>query len=123
MASALFPIGGTSMNALAFSVTDFFFSKLTDHGEKESQRRELALKKLQRARDKWNEDRMKRLGFINKSLPEKNEARGYINNANGSMFEYCQVFAKQIKPLPPEPQLSDFYHPSEDQKMVNYYYL
>ena len=32
------------------------------------------------------------------------------------MFEYYRVFAKQIKFLPPEPQLSDFYHPSEVQK-------
>ena len=32
------------------------------------------------------------------------------------MLEYYRVFAKQIKPLPPEPQLSDFYHPSEAQK-------
>ena len=31
------------------------------------------------------------------------------------MLEYCRVFAKQIKPLPPEPQLSDF-NPSEAQK-------
>ena len=32
------------------------------------------------------------------------------------MLEYYRVFAKQIKPLPPEPELSDFYHPSEAQK-------
>ena len=32
------------------------------------------------------------------------------------MHEYYRVFAKQIKPLPPEPQLSDFYHLSEAQK-------
>ena len=32
------------------------------------------------------------------------------------MLEYYRVFAKQIKPLPPEPELSDFYHPSETQK-------
>ena len=32
-------------------------------------------------------------------------------------FRYHQVFAKQIKPLPPEPQLLDIYHPSEGQKM------
>ena len=32
------------------------------------------------------------------------------------MLEYYRVFAKQIKPLPPEPQLSDFYRPSEAQK-------
>ena len=32
------------------------------------------------------------------------------------MLEYCRVFAKQIKPLPPGPQLSHFYHRSEAQK-------
>ena len=33
-----------------------------------------------------------------------------------SMVEYYRVFAKQIKPLPSEPELSDFYHPSENQR-------
>ena len=51
-----------------------------------------------------------------KRLHEKNEARAYIKNVDEAMFEYYRVFAKQIKPLPPEPQLSDFCHPSEDQK-------
>ena len=32
------------------------------------------------------------------------------------MAEYYRVFTKQIKPLPPHPELSDFYHPSEAQK-------
>ena len=32
------------------------------------------------------------------------------------MLEYDRVFAKKIKPLPPKPQLSDFYHPSETHK-------
>ena len=68
------------------------------------------------ARDERNKDRMKRLDFINKRLHEKNEARAYANNADEAMLEYYRVFAKQIKPLPPEPQLSDFYHPSEAQK-------
>ena len=66
---------------------------------------------------------MKRLDFINKRLREKNEARAYINNVDEAMVQYCRVFAKQIKPLPPESQLSDFYHPSGAQKMVNYYFL
>ena len=121
MTLVLFTIGGTVMNALAFSSTNFFFSKLTDHGEKERKRHDLALEKLQRSRDKWNEDRMKRLDFVNKSLREKNEARAYINNVDDAMLEYYRVFAKQVKPLRPEPQFSDFYHPSEGEKMVNYY--
>ena len=59
---------------------------------------------------------MKPLDFMNKRLCEKNEARTYINNVDEAMLEYYRVFAKQIKPLPPEPELSDFYHPSENQK-------
>ena len=47
---------------------------------------------------------------------KKNEARAYINNVDKTMLEYYRVFAKQIKPLLPEPKLSDFYHPSECQK-------
>ena len=59
------------MNALAFSGTNVVFSRLTDHGEKEHNRHDLAVRKLQRARDKWNEDQIKRLDFINKRLYEK----------------------------------------------------
>ena len=32
------------------------------------------------------------------------------------MLEYYRVFAKQIKLLPPEPELSDFYRTSENQE-------
>ena len=104
------------MNALDFSSTNFVFNRLTDHGEEERKRHDLALEKLQRTRDKWNIHRMKRLDFMNKRLREKNEARTYINNIDEVMLEYYRAFGKQIKPLPTEPQLSDFYHPSEAQK-------
>ena len=59
MATLLFTIGGAVVNALAFSGTNFVFSQLTDHGEKEPKKHDLALEKLQRSRDKWNEDMMK----------------------------------------------------------------
>ena len=111
MASLSFTVGGAVVNALAFSGNKFVFSRLTNHGGEERKRHDLALGNLQRARDKWNEDRMKRLDFIDKRLHEKNEARAHINNTNEAMLEYYRVFANQIKPLPPEPQLSDFYHP------------
>ena len=48
---------------------------------------------------------------------EKNEAKTYINNVDEAILQYYRVFAKKIKkPLPPEPELSDIYHPSENQK-------
>ena len=71
MASLLFTIGGTVVNALAFSGSNFFFSRLTDYREEERKRHDLALKRLQRAKDEWNKNRIKRLDFINKRLREK----------------------------------------------------
>ena len=109
MASLLFTISGAVVNALAFS-------RFTYHGKEERKRHDLALEKVERARDEWNKDRMKRFDFFNKRLCEKNEVRAYINNVNEAMFEYYQIFAMKIKPLPPEPKFSDFYHPSGTQK-------
>ena len=88
MASLLFTIGGVVVNALAFSSTNFVFSRLTDHGEEERKRHNLALEKLQMARYEWNKDQMKRLDFINKKLREKNEAKAYINNFDEAVLEY-----------------------------------
>ena len=82
----------------------------------DTKRRDLALEKLQGARDKWNEYRMKRFDFINKRLREANKAKVYISNVDDAMLEYYRVFAKQVKPLPPELELSDFYQPSGTQK-------
>ena len=62
---------GAGFNALAFGGVSLGFSMLRDNGGKERKRRDLAEEKLQRARDKWNEDQMKRLDFINKRLREK----------------------------------------------------
>ena len=107
---------GTEINATTFGGVSLPFSMLRDDGGKELKRHDLADEKLQRARDTWNEDRMKRLDFINKRLREKIEARVYINNVDEAMLKYYRVFAKQIKPLRSEPQLSDFYHPSVSQK-------
>ena len=109
MASLLFTIFsgilGTGVNATAFAGASLGFIMLRNDGGKEHKRHDLALEKLQRARDEWNKDRMKRSDFINKRLREKNESRAYINNVDEAMLEYYRVFAKQIKPLPPEPQL------------------
>ena len=74
MTPILFIVGGAMVNALAFSDTNFIFSRLTEHGAEERKRHDLAIKKIQRARDEWNKDRMKRLYFINRRLREKNKA-------------------------------------------------
>ena len=88
MASLLFTIGGAAGSAVAFSGTNFVFSRFTDYGEEEWKRHDLAEEQFQKARNKWNEDWMKRLDFINKRLREKNEARVYINNIDEAILQY-----------------------------------
>ena len=60
--------------------------------------------------------RLKRLDFINKRLRDKKEAREYLGNLDSAMLEYYRVFGVKLKLLPPEPQLSDYYNASDQQK-------
>ena len=114
---SLLAIGASAaVNALPFSGINYLFSKFSDHGEAERKRHDLALEDLERDRDKWNQDRMERLDFINKRLRDKKEATDYIGNFDSAMLEYYRVFGVKLKPLPPEPQLSDYYNASDQQK-------
>ena len=111
---SLLAIGASAAtNALAFSGTNYTFSKFSDHGEAERKRHDIALEDLQPDRDEWNQERLKRLDFINKRLRDKKEARDYIRNLDSAMLEYYRVFGVKLKPLPPEPQLSDYYNASD----------
>ena len=97
MASLLFTVGGAAVNALAYSGTNFVFSRLTDHGAEERKRHDLVLEKLQKARGEWNRDRMKRLDLINNRLRERNRARAYIKNVDEALLNYYRLFAKKKK--------------------------
>ena len=48
MVSLLFTISGAVVNALAFSSTNFVFSRLTDHDAEERKRHDLALESFKR---------------------------------------------------------------------------
>ena len=52
MGTLLLTSSGAVVNALAFSGTNFGFNQLTDHGEEERKRHDLAIERLQRARQK-----------------------------------------------------------------------
>ena len=71
MVSLLAMGASAAVNALAFSGTNYIFSKFSDHGEAERKRHDTALEDLQRDRDKWNQERIERVDFINKRLRDK----------------------------------------------------
>ena len=90
---------GAEINTTVFGGIGLAFSTLIHDGGKEHKRHDLTEEQLQRASDKWNEDRMKRLDLINKRLPEQNKARAYINGTDEAMLEYYRIFAKKKKAL------------------------
>ena len=123
MASLLFTIGGSLVNALAFSGTNFVFSTLTNHGEEERKRRELALKRLQSARDEWNKDRIKRLDFINKRLRKKMKQGHTSTILMRKCLNIVENLQKKLSLYRLSPSFQIFAIHQRIKKMENYYLL
>ena len=116
MASIAMMLGGALANALAFTRSSYLFSTL--HKEdlaRERKRHDLAVEQLTRAQIQWNRKRQERIDFINQQLRAERQAEAKFTELNDAMRKYHEVFGKELKPLPPKPVLSDFYHPSENQ--------
>lgn len=121
MASVAMLIGGAVVNALAFSGSNFLFSMLKNSGvEEERRRHDTAVEHLQAAQAEWSQRRTERLDWINDELRRQNHAVQTFQDVDAAIREYAQVFpSKKLDTLAfaqKEPQLSDFYVPSEDQK-------
>ena len=113
MASAVMLIGGAIINGLAFSGTNYLFSKL---GKSEDIKRHYeALENLQKAQDAYEKQRLATLDFINERLSEKRHANQTFLDVDRAMAEYYRITGQKLT-LPPKPKTSDFYQPSK-QKM------
>ena len=116
MASAVaMMVGGAVVNALAFSGSNYLFSNSSET-EEERERHDKAEEQLQEATTEWNEKRIQRLDFINEQMKKEHHALKEFDDVEDAMKEYYYVTNKQLPELEPEPKLSDFYTPSEDQK-------
>ena len=121
MASVAMLVGGALVNALAFSGSNYLFSMLRSSGvDEERKRHDEAIEQLQQAQADWSRRRTERLDWINEELRRQGHAVQTFRNVDAAIREYAQVFGEaksnKLDPLGPEPQLSDFYQPSSDQK-------
>ena len=107
-------VGGAVVNALAFSGSNFMFSKLQSHDE--IKRHNKAMEQLQAAQDAYERKRIETLDFINEKLREQNHAEHTFKNVDYAIKEYNLVTNKSLS-IPPEPKFSDYYQPTEKQKM------
>jgi hypothetical protein len=117
MASIAMLVGGALVNALAFSGSNYLFSTLKSSGvDEERKRHDKAVEQLQDAQAKWSRKRTEHLDWINEDLRRQGHAVQTFRDVDATIREYSQVTGKTLEPFSPEPQLSDFYTPSDDQK-------
>ena len=103
-------IGGAVVNALAFSGSNYLFSRLRDNKkDTERIRHDKAVEQLQKARDIWDKKRIERLDWLETQRRRENHAVATFRQGEESIREYDRV-------LGPRPKLSDFYTPNQEQK-------
>lgn len=114
MASLAMVVGGAVVNALAFSGSNYMFSKLQNNEER--QRHNKTMEQLAEAQDVYEKQRLAQLDFINEKLKQQSHAAYTFKNVDNAIREYYLVTGNQIEQSAP-PKLSDFYQPTEKQKV------
>ena len=87
MASIAMMVGGAFVNALAFSGSNYLFSKLDKGDTAEEQKRHKAMEQLQTSQAEWSQKRTERLDWINKKLREKYQAVQDFHDADAAWRE------------------------------------
>ena len=115
MASLAVMAGGALVNTLAFSVTNFIFGQLEDHGTREIKRHNLAVERLSKAKEEYTKEHQQRLGYLDKTIREQRRSEQTFGDLV-AMQEYYKITGKQLSPLRDPPNLADFYNPSRQRK-------
>ena len=119
MAGIAMLVGGAVVNALAFSGSNYLFSMMRSKSVAEEKlRHDKALEQLETAQAEWARKRQKRLDWINEELRRQGHSLHTFADVNEAIQHYNLVTAgkNQIELMEAKPELSEFYHPSTDQK-------
>ena len=119
MASIAIMVGGAILNAAAFTGGNYLAKYLSgDDGQAaldEKIRHDKALEKYQAAYAKYQKDRTEFLDWIAGQDRAKNKAIHDFQDTDRALALYNQAHRAKVA-LPQEPQFSDFYKPSPQQK-------
>ena len=108
-------IGGATINALAFSGSNFLFSSLSKESmDQELKRHDKAIEDMQVAQIEWTKKDKNNSDYLNNEIMKKHKAEKRFTDLTIAMQQYFLVTGRQLEPLPPEPVFCDFYVPSED---------
>ena len=116
MATLLMLGGSALINALAFSGTNYLFSHIDkNQAAKERQRHDEAIEQVQQANLTWSKQRTEKLDFYNKYLNDQGKSSQKIEDIVDAAHQYYLATGEK-QTLTQKHILSDYYHPSDDQK-------
>ena len=94
-------IRGALANALAFTGSNYLFSRLSANSiDAKRKTNNLVIEKLQQAQIEWAHKKQQRIDFINKQLRLERKAETKFTELNDAMQEYHEVFGHELPPLP-----------------------
>ncbi len=111
-------VAGGLFTAVAFAGAGYLFQKFNKDGYGEEVRRHnLALEKLEKARQEWNQKDIERREKMEALRQEKKEADSDFKKNNKALRDYKKVtLIFDGKKFTRQPHLWDFYEPSDEMK-------
>ena len=120
-------VGGAIVNGLAFTGSSYLFHALDKpNADKERKRHDLAIEQLNRDTELWNEERKRKLDFINQELMKRNIAARDLSHMDDAMRLYNVFNTNEDNnkiSLPPKPTFSQYYQPSKEQRKYEYLWI
>ncbi len=112
-------VAGGLFNAVAFAGAGYLFQKFNKDGYGEEVRRhDLALEKLEKARQEWNQKDIERQEKMAALRRERSDADADFKNINKALKDYERVTTLVFdgKKFTHQPHIWDFYDPSDEMK-------
>ena len=110
---------GGLFNAVAFAGAGYLFQHINKDGyEKETRRHDLAMERLARAQQEWNQKDIERQEKIVALRQERNDANADFGNINKALKDYEKVteLVYEGKKFTRKPHIWDFYNLSDEMK-------
>ena len=123
MASIALMIGGAIINATTFVGGSYLAKYLSgsSDSDEEKKRHDLAVEKYQKKYEEYEENRAKLNDWIMTNDRIKDEAKENFKNTDYALKLYNKIYQDDLSLR--EPQFSDFYQPSAQQKQGEIIYV
>ena len=118
-------VGSAIVNALAFTGGNYLFSMLAKQGaDEERVRHDTAIENLQSAQAEYSKKRQDRLDYLNERIrAQTHYEKTYYDVAEAMKEYYLLTGDNSIPEIQNEPNISEFYEESDEQKQYELLFM